>query len=111
MGHFSLICRGDESIGFVKLRKLHERGVYEIVYAVGDETLWGRGYGESALRAALSMAFLERRAQSIIAKIHPENRRSVRTARACGFQRYSADTALHLYGLTMSDYLRQFHSH
>ena len=42
---FFLVCRGEgEAIGFVKLRKTRENDAYEIVYAIGEEELWGRGY-------------------------------------------------------------------
>lgn len=47
LGRFFLICRSNgNTIGFVKLRELSERGSYEIVYAIGEESLWGHGYGE-----------------------------------------------------------------
>ena len=50
-GRFFLVCEKDgEAIGFVKLRPLQSRGTHEIVYAIGEESLWGRGYGKGAVR-------------------------------------------------------------
>lgn len=55
-GRFFLVCEKDgEAIGFVKLRPLQSRGTHEIVYAIGEESLWGRGYGKGAVRSALCL--------------------------------------------------------
>ena len=73
---FMACCPGGDTIGFVKLREMAEQGTYEIVYAIGEETLWGNGYGEGTIRSALFTAFLEWRARKIVAKICPGNQRS-----------------------------------
>lgn len=79
-GRFFLVCEKDgEAIGFVKLRPLQSRGTHEIVYAIGEESLWGRGYGKGAVRSVLSAAFLDSR---------------------CG-----KEGKLHLYDLTQERYL------
>lgn len=104
---FFLVCRGEgEAIGFVKLRKTGENGAYEIVYAIGEEELWGRGYGKGAIRSALSTAFLEWRASKVVAKIYTENVRSVRSVRACGFSQSDEDERLCRYKITSAEYLR-----
>lgn len=105
-GPFFLICREDDRpIGFVKLMPLAGAGRYEIVYAVGEASLWGRGYGESAIRKALAMAFLEWRAQDITARIYAENQRSIRSVRSCGFRPQDTAGPLHRYTITWEDYL------
>lgn len=87
LGRFFMICLEDgRSIGFVKLAQTSEKGTYEIVYAIGEDTLWGFGYGEAAIRQALKLAFEEQKAQKVIAKINPYNERSRRLAVACGFR-------------------------
>ena len=60
--------------------------IYEIVYAIGEDTLWGQGYGEAAIDKALRIAFSKLGAHSVIAKINPANERSRRLAAACGFR-------------------------
>lgn len=110
-GRFFLACRNNgDTIGFVKLRELPERGAYEIVYAIGEETIWGRGYGEGAVRSALAMVFGEWRGRKVIAKIYPGNQRSIRSAHACGFRQTGSDGRLLLYGITMEEYLQQLRS-
>lgn len=105
-GRFFLICREDDrAIGFVKLTPLAGTGRYEIVYAVGEASLWGRGYGESAIRKALSMAFLEWRAREITARIYAENQRSIRSVRSCGFRPQHTAGPLHRYAITWEGYL------
>lgn len=106
-GHFFLICDdAGRAIGFVKLREQREKGVYKIVYAIGEKALWGNGYGCSAIRAALRTVFLEWRAQKVIAKIHMQNQRSINAVRSCGFACESKGEKLHCYSMTLEDYLR-----
>ena len=104
---FMACCPGGDTIGFVKLREMAEQGTYEIVYAIGEETLWGNGYGEGTIRSALFTAFLEWRARKIVAKICPGNQRSVRAVQSCGFRREETDGQLLQYSITMDDYLRK----
>lgn len=98
--------REGEAIGFVKLRE-QMTGTYEIVYAIGDEALWGQGYGTDAVRSALATAFLKWRAGKVIAKIYPENLRSVRSASACGFHCAERGERLHRFEITMKEYLNR----
>lgn len=70
----------------MKLARTAVAGEYEIVYAIGEESLWGQGYGKTAIGKALTFAFADLRAVSVIAKINPENTRSRRLAAACGFR-------------------------
>lgn len=50
--------REGEAIGFVKLRE-QMTGTYEIVYAIGDEALWGQGYGTDAVPVRVSYGISE----------------------------------------------------
>ena len=100
-GRLFLVCRPDgETIGFVKLRKLPQPEAYEIVYVIGEESLWGQGFGEASIRSALAMVFLQWRAKKVIAKICPDNQRSIRSVCACGFRLESGDGPLLRYCLT-----------
>lgn len=107
-GHFFLGCLEEGgTVGFVKLYRLPESGTYEIVYVIGEESLWGRGFGESAIRAALAKAFLEWRAERIIAKIVPQNQRSIRSVHACGFRQNGTEEQFLRYSITTDAYLQQ----
>ena len=87
MGRFYMICLEDRTgIGFVKLAETVCPGSLEIVYAIGEDTLWGFGYGEAAVRRAVRLAFEELGARKILAKIDVNNERSRRLAFACGFR-------------------------
>lgn len=106
-GHFFMVCPDQEdSVGFVRLSPLPETGTYEIVYVIGEEARWGHGLGESAIRAALSEAFLTLDAQKLVAKIMPENRRSVRSVAACGFARSGVCGGLMHYAITQEAYFQ-----
>ena len=49
--------------------------------------------------------FLDSRAERVIARIDPENTRSIRSVCACGFSRCGKEGKLHLYDLTQERYL------
>lgn len=106
-GRFFLVCNDQEdSIGFVKLQKQSVPGCYEVVFAIGEESLWGNGYGSQALRAAQSRAFFDWRAQKLTAKVYHENTRSIRTVRSCGFREERRLDHLSCYSITMENYLQ-----
>ena len=89
-GHFFMVCHQEnESVGFVKLLPTAMEGAYEIVYVIGEDALWGHGLSQQAVRSALSKAFLHLRADRVVAKVMPQNLRSIRCVRACGFQQLS----------------------
>ena len=104
-GRFFLVCRDwDVPIGFVKLTE-QGAGVHEIVFAIGDESLWGLGYGSRAVRAALDTAFLSLRARKLVARIYHGNQRSVNTVLGCGFSLEKRGRGLDAYSISMADYL------
>lgn len=106
-GRFFLVClETGQTVGFVKLYPLALPGEYEIVYAIGEESLWGRGFGEGAVRAALEMAFFQWRAKSVTAKIVPCNQRSIRSVSACGFRQQGMEGDLLRYAITWEEYLQ-----
>ena len=59
------------------------------------------------LASALATAFLKWRAGKVIAKIYPENLRSVRSVGACGFRCAERGERLHRFEITMKEYLNR----
>ena len=105
-GRFYLICPEDETaVGFVSLRPADAPASYEIVYAIGEESLWGLGLGEGALRAALAAVFLDGRARRVLARVHFKNDRSLRALRSCGFHLTGSLGVLRQYEITLEEYL------
>jgi len=105
-GRFLLVCRDTAgSIGFVKLREDGTPGCYELVFAIGESSLWGNGYGTQAVRAAENHIFLERRARLLTARIYHGNQRSVNTVLRCGFRLVQEYERLSCYCITMEEYL------
>ncbi|HWL62670.1 MAG TPA: GNAT family N-acetyltransferase [Steroidobacteraceae bacterium] len=102
-GRFLMAC--DERkvpIGFVRLVSRGED--YELVIVIGERHKWGRKLGTSALHEALRLAFRELRAGKLIARIHPDNLRSIRAFRNCGFQLESESPALMTFTLARDRY-------
>lgn len=89
---FMVYDRNDVPVGFVRLVKAGTD--CEIVLVIGDHDTWGRRLGASAIREALKLAFLEMRARQVIAKIHPDNLRSMKAFERCGFLPISATESL-----------------
>lgn len=104
-GRFFMICRNWGSpIGFVKLTPGEKDG-YEVVFAVGEEGLWGNGYGTRALRSALREVFFHLRGRLVTARIFHGNDRSRSAVRSCGFTCLRRAEKLDLYALTLEEYL------
>lgn len=75
-GHFFMVCHQEnESVGFVKL-----------------------------LPTAMEGAFLHLRADRVVAKVIPQNLRSIRCVRACGFQQMAEMPRLIRFEITFDAY-------
>lgn len=75
-GHFFMVCHQEnESVGFVKL-----------------------------LPTAMEGAFLHLRADRVVAKVMPQNLRSIRCVRACGFQQMAEMPRLVRFEITFDAY-------
>ncbi len=96
--------RNDAPVGFVRLVKTGPE--CEIVLVIGDHDNWGRRIGSSTIREGLKLAFLEMRAQTVIAKIHPDNSRSLKAFERCGFLPRSETPTLKSLSMTAGRYRR-----
>lgn len=77
-GHFFMVCHQEnESVGFVKL-----------------------------LPTAMEGAYLHLRADRVVAKVMPQNLRSIRCVRACGFQQMAEMPRLVRFEITFDAYCR-----
>jgi regulator of nucleoside diphosphate kinase len=105
-GRFYMVYnRQNLPIGFVRLIK---KGMdYEIVIVIGDRDNWNKSLGTSTIRESIKIAFFEFRAQKIIAKIHKENKRSIRAFINAGFKLENETSDLKVYTITMEYYLQQ----
>ncbi len=72
------------TIGFLRLIPKGE--MIEIVIAVGEKDLWGRGIGHNAVMEALKTAFFDMRTEKVVAKIKHTNERSQNLVRGIGFK-------------------------
>ncbi|MDH6233272.1 regulator of nucleoside diphosphate kinase [Mesorhizobium soli] len=101
---FMAYDRNDIPVGFVRLVKTGAE--CEIVLVVGDHDNWGRGLGASTIREGLKLAFLDMRAESVIAKIHPNNTRSLKGFERCGFFLKLETSKLNSLSMTSGRYLQ-----
>jgi regulator of nucleoside diphosphate kinase len=56
-----------------------------MVLVIGNRDNWGRKLGASAIREGMKLAFFDMRAEKLIAKIHPDNARSLKAFLHSGF--------------------------
>jgi len=101
---FMAYDRHDTPVGFVRLIKT---GCHcEIVLVIGDSDKWGRNLGARTIREGMKLAFLDMRAKKLIAKIHPDNARSLKVFLRCGFQLESETPTLKSFAMTGGRYLQ-----
>lgn len=101
---FMAYDRDDRPVGFVRLVKTGAD--CEIVLVVGDHENWGQGLGGRTIREGLKLAFLDMRAENVIAKIHPNNTRSLKGFERCGFRLVRETPTLNSLFLTAGRYLQ-----
>ena len=104
-GRFFMACdQHDVPVGFVRLVKTGAN--CEMVLVIGDRGNWGRNLGASALREGMKLAFFEMRAEKLIAKIHPDNVRSLSAFQRSGFVVESETPAIKTLVMDSACYLR-----
>ncbi|GLK95850.1 GNAT family acetyltransferase [Achromobacter xylosoxidans] len=101
---FMAYDRRDTPVGFVRLVKTGPD--CEIVLVIGDSENWGQNLGASTIREGMKLAFLDMRSEKLIAKIHPDNVRSLKAFLRTGFLLESETPTLKSLSLTAGRYLR-----
>lgn len=101
---FMAYDRNDDPVGFVRLVMTGRD--CEIVLVIGEHDKWGQKFGASAIREALKLAFLDMRAHNVIAKIHPENTRSLKAFQRCGFVTERKTALLDMLSMSAGRYLQ-----
>ena len=105
-GRFFMACdRHDRPVGFVRLVKSGTD--CEMVLVIGERDNWGRRLGASAIREGMKLAFFELRAERLIARIHPDNARSLKAFQRCGFVPDGQGASTQRFVMTAERYLRQ----
>ncbi len=91
-------------VGFVRL--VVRASDTEMVIVIGDRNNWGKRIGTSAIRESMRIAFFELRSAKMTARIHHENKRSIRAFLRSGFQLRHETPALIRLEITMVEYLK-----
>ncbi|KGD90452.1 GNAT family acetyltransferase [Achromobacter sp. RTa] len=101
---FMAYDRNDAPVGFVRLIKTGPD--CEIVLVIGDCDNWGRNLGASTIREGMKLAFLDMRSEKLIARIHPDNARSLKAFLRIGFLPEGETPTLKSLSMTAGRYLR-----
>ena len=101
---FMAYDRHDAPVGFVRLIKTGSN--CEIVLVIGNSDKWGRNLGARTIREGMKLAFLDMRAKKLIAKIHPDNARSLKAFLRSGFSLERETPAMKSLAMSSERYLR-----
>lgn len=91
-------------VGFIRL--VVGTSDTEMVIVIGDRNNWGKRIGTSAIRESMKIAFFELRTEKMIARIHHENKRSIRAFLRSGFHIKHETPGLKRLEITMDEYLK-----
>lgn len=94
----------DMPVGFVRLVKAGPD--CEMVLVIGNRDNWGQKLGAGAIREGMKLAFFDMRAEKLIAKIHPDNARSLKAFLHSGFLLESETPAMKSLAMSSERYLR-----
>lgn len=104
-GALFVICTDSHlPIGFLRLAR-HAQHT-EMVLALGEVRQWGKGLGTLAIRLGLHHAFFQWRTGKVIARIHPENIRSIRAFEKAGFAPEASHPSSRLFSIGQSAFLQ-----
>ena len=101
---FMAYDRHDVPVGFVRLVK-NGRDC-EMVLVIGNRDNWGRKLGAGAIREGMKLAFFDMRADKLIAKVHPDNERSLKAFVRSGFVLESETPSVKSFAMGSERYLR-----
>jgi regulator of nucleoside diphosphate kinase len=105
---FMAYDRHDVPVGFVRLVK---KGTdCEMVLVIGQRDNWGRKLGAGAIREGMKLAFFDMRAEKLIAKIHPDNERSLKAFLRSGFLPDSETPTMKSFAMSLERYLQLLRS-
>lgn len=102
---FMVYDRHDVPVGFVRLVKAGPD--CEMVLVIGNRDNWGRKLGACAIRESMKLAFFDMRAERLIAKIHPDNLRSLNAFVRNGFLLESETPTMKSFAINSARYLRR----
>lgn len=91
-------------VGFVRL--IQKGNLTEMVIVIGDKSNWGRRFGTNTIRESMKIAFFEMRTEKIVAKIHKDNKRSIKAFINAGFVMEKESDNMKHFGITMDQYLK-----
>lgn len=83
-----VMCRLDDGTPFGTITLMHidrDNGSAGVGIAIGDKSMWGKGYGTDAMRALLDFGFGELRLERIWLDVYDFNKRARRSYEKAGF--------------------------
>lgn len=104
-GRFFMLSNGEIPIGFIKLIDKDGGKAHEMVIVIGEERIWGQGYGKAAVKKCLHTVFFQWRSHKVVANIHYKNTRSLKLFSNSGFYVKHKNKNTLTLEITFDDYL------
>lgn len=111
--HHYLILLNKKPIGNISITHKN-KSVFEMHIIIGEKQYWGKGFGTSATKEVLKIAFNKLGYERAYLEVRPENKRAINLYKDCGFaeaglKRYPNNKFLPLalkMTLSKKDYLK-----
>ena len=84
-----VMCRLEDGAPFGTITLMHidrDNGTAGVGIAIGEKSMWGKGFGTDAMRALLDFGFGEVRLERIWLDVYDFNKRAVRSYEKAGFK-------------------------
>lgn len=82
--HDYLILSNKKPIGNISLTHKN-KSTSEMHIVIGEKEYWGRGFGTSATKEALKIAFSKLKYKKVYLETRPKNKRAINMYKHCGF--------------------------
>lgn len=112
---FAIEDKGGRFLGEIELNHIQwKQKIAELFVYIGEENLWGKGYGTDAINTFIKYIFNEKDFKKIYLRVYQNNKRAIRCYQKCGFKKrgilkirkeHLISDDLILMDLNISDYI------
>jgi len=84
---FAIEDKGGNFLGEIELDHIQWKNrMAELFLYIGEENLWGKGYGSDALNTFIQYIYKENKIDIIYLRVYQNNKRAIRCYQKCGFK-------------------------
>jgi len=85
---FAIEDKNGNFLGEIELNHIQwKKKIAELFLYIGEENLWGKGYGADALNTFIEYIYREKKFNKIYLRVYQNNIRAIRCYQKCGFKK------------------------